>query len=120
MPHVSYIEFNVPDVKQAAEFYKRVLGWDARGWGGDQDYLVSQHGEEPGIDAGIRKAPDGKPQAVAVITVPRLDETLAAAVKAGATVVVEKFAIADVGYAAYFTDPGGLIVGVHEHDANAK
>jgi len=41
-------------------------------------------------------------------------------VKAGATVVVEKFAIAGVGYAAYFTDPGGLIVCVHEYDANAK
>ena len=29
MPYVSYIEFNVPDTKQAAEFYKKVFGWDA-------------------------------------------------------------------------------------------
>jgi predicted enzyme related to lactoylglutathione lyase len=35
-------------------------------------------------------------------------------------VVVEKFSIACLGYAAYFTDPGGLIVGIHEYDENAK
>jgi len=57
---------------------------------------------------------------VGIITVPKIEDTLAAAVKAGATVVVEKFAIAGVGYAAYFTDPGGLIVGVHEVDEDAK
>ena len=120
MPYVSYIEFNVPDTKQAAEFYKKVFGWDAQSWGGDLDYLVAQHGKETGVDTGLRKAPDGKPLAVGIITVSKIEDTLAAAVKAGATVVVEKFAIAGVGYAAYFTDPGGLIVGVHEVDEDAK
>lgn len=120
MPYINYIELNVPNTKQAADFYRAVFGWEPQSWGGDPDYLVAGHGEQPGIDAAIRKAPDGKPLAVAIITVPKLEDTLAAAVKAGATVIVEKFAIAGVGYAAYFTDPGGMIVGVHEYDENAK
>jgi hypothetical protein len=120
MPYVSYVEFNVPDAQKASAFYKQVFAWEAKGWGGDQDYLIAAHGEEPGIDIALRKAPDGKPLSVAIITVPSLDETLKAVQSAGGVVVVEKFPIAGVGYAAYFTDPGGLIVGIHEYDETAK
>lgn len=105
--------------KKATEFYKNVFGWDAQSWGGDPDYFIAQRGSEPGIDVGLRKAPDGKPLAVGIITVPKIDDPGSSG-KPGAKVVVEKFAIAGEGYAAYFTDPGGLIVGVHEINENAK
>jgi predicted enzyme related to lactoylglutathione lyase len=35
-------------------------------------------------------------------------------------VAVAKFPIPTVGYAAYFTDPDGIVVGIHEYDENAK
>jgi predicted enzyme related to lactoylglutathione lyase len=117
---VSYIEFNVKDTKKSAEFYKQVFGWEPSLFSEANDYWIVAHGEEPGIDAGIQPAPDGQGRTVAVVTVPNLDEVWAKAMKAGAKVALEKFAIPTVGYAAYFTDPNGIVIGVHQYDENAK
>lgn len=119
MAFVSYIEFNVSNTQKSAEFYKNVFGWEAQLFSKDNDYWIVSHGDAPGIDAGIQKAP-GAPAAVAVITVPNLDEVWAKAMEAGAKMAVEKFAIPTVGYAAYFTDPDGIVMGIHEYDENAK
>lgn len=37
---------------------------------------------------------------------------------AGGTVVVEPFTFPGVGRGCYFTDPAGLLVGLHEYDAD--
>ena len=118
MPYINYVELNVPKAADVADFYRAVFGWEPQGWGGDEDYLVAEHGEEAGIDAALRTAPDGQPLTVAVITVPSLDETIQKVQEAGGQVVVEKFPIEGVGYAAYFTDPGGLLIGAHEADSS--
>lgn len=117
---VSYIEFNVDDPKKSAEFYKKVFDWDAQLFSEANNYWIVAHGEEPGIDAGIQPAPDGQGRTVAVVTVPNLDEVWAKALAAGAKVAMEKFAIPTVGYAAYFTDPSGIVIGIHQYDADAK
>ena len=119
MAFVSCIEFNVSSTKRSAEFYKQVFGWDAQLFSKDNDYWTVAHGDAPGIDAGLQKA-QGAPATVAVITVPNLDQVWAKAMKAGAKVAVPKFAIPIVGYAAYFTDRDGIVVGVHEYDEKAK
>lgn len=119
MAYVNYVEFNVADVPGAAEFYSAVFGWKLEPFG-EPDYLVAQHGDAPGIDTGIMKSQDGVPRTVATITVESIDDALSAVTEHGGTVVVEKFAIPTVGYAAYFTDPGGLIVGLHEYDPDAS
>jgi predicted enzyme related to lactoylglutathione lyase len=116
MPHITYVELNVPKAGEVADFYRAVFDWDPQAWGEDEDYLVSQHGDSPGIDAALRTAPDGRPLTVAVITVPDIDATIEKAKASGAEIVVEKFPIAGVGYAAYFKDPGGLLIGAHEND----
>jgi len=120
MPYVSYIEFNVPATAPAAAFYKQAFGWDPQGWGDDENYLISSHGDEPGIDTALQTAPDGKPPAIPIITVPDLDTSIASVKKAGGTITVERFAIEGMGYAAYFTDPSGLTLGIYQNDANAK
>ena len=120
MAFVSYIEFNVSNTKKSAEFYKQIFGWDATLFSKDNDYWIVAHGEEPGIDAGVQPVQGGGPATVAVVTVPNLDEVWAKAMKAGATVAMEKFAIPTVGYAAYFRDPDGITVGIHEYNADAK
>lgn len=117
---VSYIEFNVRDTKKSSEFYKQVFGWEPSLFSEANDYYIVAHGEEPGIDAGIQPAPDGVGRTVAVVTVPNLDEVWAKALKAGGKVAMEKFAIPTVGYAAYFTDPNGIVIGIHQYDENAK
>ena len=120
MAFVSYIEFNVSNTKKSAEFYKQVFGWDAQQFSKENDYWIVAHGEAPGIDAGIQKAPDGLGRTVAVITVANLDEVWAKALQAGAKVALEKFAIPTVGYAAYFIDPDGIVIGIHQYDEKAK
>ncbi len=119
MAFVSYIEFNVSNTKKSAEFYQQVFGWEAKLFSQDNDYWIVAHGDQPGIDAGMQKA-QGAPGTVAVVTVPNLDVVWEKAMKAGGKVAVPKFAIPTVGYAAYFTDPDGLVVGVHEYDGKAK
>lgn len=125
MSYVSYIEFNVPDPQKAVAFYKEVFGWKPELFSEANNYWIAGHGDAPGIDApgidaGIQAAPDGRPQTVAVTTVADLDDVWAKALKAGAAVAMEKFAIPTVGYAAYFVDPSGLVVGIHQYDADAK
>lgn len=120
MPYISYVELNIPNTKEAADFYRQVLGWEPQAWGGNEDYLVVGHGDEPGIDSALRKAPDGKPLTVAIATVPSIDASIQKVQASGGVIVVEKFPIEGVGYAAYFTDPGGLLMGLHEVDENAK
>lgn len=117
---VSYIEFNVGDTKKSAEFYKQVFDWDATLFSEANNYWIVAHGDAPGIDAGIQPAPGGHTSTVAVVTVDNLDEVWAKAMKAGAKPAMEKFAIPTVGYAAYFTDPDGTVMGIHQYDADAK
>jgi hypothetical protein len=120
MPYVSFAEFNVPDTQQAADFYKAVFDWQAQKFG-EGDYLMVDNNEEPGtIGVGLDKMHDDRPMTVAVITVPSVDEFATKIVAAGGKIVVEKFAIPGQGHAAYFTDPGGLVVGIYEQDENVK
>jgi predicted enzyme related to lactoylglutathione lyase len=56
---------------------------------------------------------------VPVINVAWLEETMEKVVAHGGTIVVEPFTIAGVGRGCYFTDPTGVIVGLHENDSDA-
>lgn len=116
MPFVNYLEFNVPDVDAAGEFYARVFGWEPRPFA--DGYSVVAHGDEPGIDTGIQRH-EGASGTVAVVSVESIDDTLAAVKEAGGTVVVDKFPIPEVGHAAYFVDPAGITMGVHQPQASA-
>ena len=119
MPYVNYVEFNVKDVPETAAFYKAVFGWEPQQFGGP-DYMYAQSGDEPGIDTGMMKAENGQPSTVAVITVESVEEASKQVVARGGTMVREKFAVPTMGYAAYFTDPGGLLVGLYESDPSAN
>lgn len=118
VPYVSYVELNTGDPLATSAFFREVFAWDPQPWGAD-DYLVATHGDEPGIDAGITTAEDGQPVSVAVITVDDLEGSMAKVIVAGGEIVVPKFTIPGVGHACYFTDPTGLIVGLHQADPDA-
>jgi predicted enzyme related to lactoylglutathione lyase len=57
---------------------------------------------------------------VPVIRVGSLDDARRRVVEHGGTEVVEPFVIAGVGRGCYFTDPTGLLVGLHEYDPEAR
>ena len=112
MPYINYVEFNVGDVDASKKFYNDVFGWEPQPWG--EDYFVASHGDEPGIDTGITASPDGEPVTVAVITVDDIAGYLAKVLMAGGDLVVPAFDIPGVGKAAYFADPNGVLVGLHQ------
>jgi len=116
MPYVGYVEFNVPDAAGTAEFFEAVFGWKATPF--FEGYLSVQHGDEPGIDTGIQQA-EGPATTVATLSVPDLDEAVTRVQAHGGTIVVPRFPIPGVGYAAYFTEPNGLTVGMWEADTSA-
>jgi uncharacterized protein len=117
---VTYVEFNTPDLPAATRFYAAVFGWDPQPFAAP-DYLVAPAGASRGIDAGLLPAPVPRRHAAggAVINVASLDEAARKVAAHGGTVVVEPFTIPGVGRGCYFTDPTGVIVGLHENDPEA-
>jgi predicted enzyme related to lactoylglutathione lyase len=114
MPRVIHFELPVDDVKRAKTFYEDVFGWKIDGWDNDEGYWLMTTGtSEPGID-GALISKSFAPQLVNIIGVDSVDDYLARAEKAGATVVRPKQEIPGVGYAGYVRDPEGNVVGLFE------
>jgi predicted enzyme related to lactoylglutathione lyase len=67
-------------------------------------------------NAGLLPSRDGAPRVVPVINVASLDATTGKVVAHGGTIVVEPFAIPGVGRGCSFTDPTGVVVGLHENN----
>jgi len=119
MPYINYVEFNSGDVDVSTDFYRQVFAWDPQPWG-VEEYLVASHGDESGIDTGFTDSEDGQPLTVATITVDDIAGYMAKVIVAGGEIVVPKFTIPGVGYGCYFTDPTGMIVGLHQEEANSS
>lgn len=115
---VTYIEINSADMTTTREFFSDAFGWDFQGFGSD-DYLVAPHGSAPGIDTGLLPSRDGVNRVVPVVRITSMTDAVANVQSAGGTLVVEPFTIPGVGRGAYITDPTGLIIGLHEYDADA-
>lgn len=54
-----------------------------------------------------------------MINVASLDETARKVVAHGGTILVEPFTIPGVGRGCYFTDPTGVVVGLHQNNPDA-
>ncbi len=116
------VHFEIPfdDGDRARGFYRDVFGWDVQPMPG-MDYTgvatgpVSDHGmpTEPGyIGGGMtqRQAPVDRP--VIILQVEDIDATRATIEQHGGSAVGEKLPIADMGFAAYFTDSEGNLLGL--------
>jgi uncharacterized protein len=112
---VTYVEFNTPDLQAASRFFAAVFDWDPQPFAAP-DYLVAPAGAARGVDAGLLASRDGAPRVVPVINVGSLEATMEKVVAHGGAIVVAPFTIAGVGRGCYFTDPTGVIVGLHENN----
>jgi predicted enzyme related to lactoylglutathione lyase len=72
------------------------------------------------VDSGLVASRDGTPRTVPVIRVDSIDAVRPRLEAAGATVVVEPFAVPGVGRGGYAVDPAGLLIGLHEYDSQAE
>lgn len=135
MTRVIHFEIHAADPERAVRFYCDVFGWDINEWvvsGADipnenRYWLVTTgSASKPGINGGIlfRRGPapaEGQPvnAYVCTIGVPSVDDFLAKALAAGATVSLPKMPIKGVGWLAYFNDTEGNIVGLMQDDKDA-
>jgi predicted enzyme related to lactoylglutathione lyase len=114
---VTYVEINSPDLDRSAAFMSDVFDWQLSTFA-DPGYLVAAAGDGPGVDTGLMASADGAPRAIPVIRVSSLESMRSAVEKHGGTVVVEPFVIAGVGRGCYIVDPAGVLIGLHEYDAD--
>lgn len=126
MNRVVHFEIHASDPEKLVAFYTGVFGWKVTPMP-QFDYWLLDTGSEPGgIGGGLNRrrgaAADGAPvnAFVCSLGVASVDDVMAKALAAGATVAMPKMPIPGVGWQAYIKDPDGNILGLHQSDANAK
>jgi uncharacterized protein len=123
------VHFEIPfdDAERARGFYKELFGWQvmempelgytivSTGPSGDQGPT------EPGYIGGgmLAREQAATSGPVIVIDVDSIDATLERIGAQGGSTVVGKTPVGDMGFAAYFTDPEGNVVGLWETAGSA-
>jgi len=116
------VHFEVPfdDADRASSFYRDVFDWQLQSMP-EMNYTIVSTGPvrdegmpaEPGyIGGGMmqRQAPVNTP--VITLEVDDIDATLAAVEKHGGAAVGEKLQVGEMGFAAYFNDSEGNLMGL--------
>lgn len=103
-------ELMVASPDRAMAFYRRVFDWKFEPAG--PEYTLIDTGTPPG--GGMMKRPPNMPMSAlnSYFDVDDLERTLRNAVEAGATVIVPRTAVPDVGWFAIFLDPDRIPIGV--------
>jgi predicted enzyme related to lactoylglutathione lyase len=121
MSRIVHFELPADDPERAAEFYKKVFGWQFQKWAGPMDYWMITTGpcEQPGINGGLQRRPHPGASTVNTVDVASVDEAVAAIEKNGGKVAVPKMAVPTVGYLAYCVDTEGNTFGIMQRDSSA-
>jgi predicted enzyme related to lactoylglutathione lyase len=119
------VHFEVPfdDADRARDFYKEVFGWQIQPMP-EMNYNMVSTGptsdqgmpSEPGFIGGgmmQRQAPVNSP--VITMEVDDIDATINAVEKHGGAAVGEKMAVGEMGFAAYFSDSEGNLMGLWQN-----
>ncbi|NKZ04530.1 VOC family protein [Actinomadura latina] len=118
--HVSTILIGVQDMDRTKQFYTEGLGWEIKDdygvsiiFSSDGSSLVGFYGRE-GLAGQVGTSPEGSGFSGMVLTYvvrseARVDEIIAAAEKAGATILKPAGPLSWGGYGGTFADPDGYI-----------
>jgi predicted enzyme related to lactoylglutathione lyase len=115
-----WIEIRTSDIEATAAFYESVFGWkitEKESAGGSAVWIFDTGGE-PRLQnlrrGGIWLRPTGEaPRVVVYIVVADIQATLRRITELGGSVVSPRAPIG-AGYAAFFTDPAGILLGLYE------
>lgn len=137
MGRVVHFEIHADDPARAKQFYEDVFGWHIEKMG-DQDYWSIRTGNDDtpaaddapsqwgGIDGGLVPRKGTTPSHdnpvsayVCTIQVTDLDNSLQKVVRHAGNVIVDKYAIASLGWICYCKDTEGNIFGIMQADATA-
>jgi len=110
---ITHIDIPVSDLAAGQEFYSSLFGWAIAEPPGFEGYPMWQ---APNKISGGGLAPreDGFTQPRSYVEVDSIDDTAAAAVKAGGTVAMEKQQISPTSWWAVILDPDGNEIGLYE------
>lgn len=119
------VHFEVPfdDVERASGFYQDVFGWQIVSmpefdYHGVSTGPTSDQGmpTEPGYIGGgmFARTPNSPSTPVIVIDVDDIDATLEQVESRGGSTIAKKMPVGEMGFAAYFTDPEGNVMGLWE------
>ena len=115
---ITHIDIPVSDFEKAKTFYSRLFGWEIAEVPGFEGYPMWQ---APNKISGGGLAPreDGFTQPRSYVEVDSIDDTVAAARDAGATVLMEKSEISPTSWWAVIADPDGNTIGLYEGTTEA-
>lgn len=123
MPRVVHFEVYADDLERAEKFYADTFGWTVDKWEGEGGFVyhMVDTGAEPaqGINGGMLQRPDPAAATTIILDVPSVDEYTARITQAGGSLLVPRFAVPGVGYAAYFRDTEGNPFGIFQDDTTA-
>jgi uncharacterized protein len=118
------VHFEVPfdDGDRARSFYKEAFGWQVQEMP-EMGYTLVTSG--PSDDSGptesgfinggmLSRKQSASPGPVLVVDVDSIDATLERISGLGGATVAGKTPVGDMGFAAYFTDPEGNVIGLWE------
>jgi predicted enzyme related to lactoylglutathione lyase len=117
---VTHFEIPADDVERAQAFYREAFGWRIQPVPEMNYTLISttdtdENGfpKEPGaINGGLMTRGGTFTAPVITIEADDIDDTLLTVEKLGGAVAAPKMAVGDMGFAAYFTDPEGNVIGL--------
>ncbi len=121
--NLAHFAVHAADVERAKRFYTEVFDWKFSAYGPPNFYQV-QTGpdDDPGVRGAVQERYEGPSEILGfecTISVESLDDTLAAVVANGGTVVLDKCAIPHVGWLFKFNDSEGNLVVAMQYDSEA-
>ncbi|MFA5106569.1 MAG: VOC family protein [Candidatus Micrarchaeia archaeon] len=120
----SVVHFEIPaeDVKRAKRFYESVFGWATESYP-EMDYTILRTTpvdkdrmplKAGAINGGMMKRSKEVKSPVITIGVASMDDSVKKIEKAGGKIIVPKMKVGDMGFAAYFKDTEGNVVGLFQ------
>lgn len=119
---VIHFEIPVDDVERARAFYRNAFDWQMQSVPGMGYTLVTttptgdRGPTTPGaINGGMLKRQEPVTAPVVTVEVPDIDASLKKVESLGGATARVKMPVGDMGFAAYFRDPEGNVIGLWEH-----
>ncbi|MBM4327340.1 MAG: VOC family protein [Deltaproteobacteria bacterium] len=116
--HVCHFEIPADDIKALEGFYGNVFGWTFERVPGEFEYHVLKT-SEGNLSGGMMLRQDPHQGPVNYVCVESIDEALEKAHAGGATTVVAKSAVPQMGWFAVLHDPQKNPFGLWQEDPNA-
>ena len=125
MNHLAHFAINTDDVEATRAFYQAVFGWKFNAYGPPGFYQINTCSEPVTMMGALQQRRALIPGVQTrgfecTIAVASLDRTEALLREHGATIVLERSTIPQVGHLLFFEDPGGNFVGAIEFDRSSE